>query len=248
MNIVKDARSFLSTHFLEEYIVVQRRLSKTEQLVVDGTCLRFPEGIEADTVRARLNDEEAFINSFMNAVEPGDVVYDIGAQYGMYSVLAHVAASDVFTVAFEPMAGPYYRTRRNLEANDVAGVAIQTALTNDTKDLPSWLQQSGADIRLRDGDSLREERDLPVPSVIKMDIEGAEKYALDGLFETISDETCRTVFVELHPEGCFDMTGYESVGLSDADIDSVKRLLRDAGFSISKIGERDETEFWHAER
>ena len=86
MNIVKDARSFLSTHFLEEYIVVQRRLSKTEQLVVDGTCLRFPEGIEADTVRARLNDEEAFINSFMNAVEPGDVVYDIGAQYGMYSV------------------------------------------------------------------------------------------------------------------------------------------------------------------
>lgn len=249
MPIVDRVRDVASEMFLEEYISVRRRLSDDKNFNIAGNSFTFPAETEATAVGGRLEDERLFVKSFLDELVSGDVVYDIGAQYGLFSVLAGTSTPDASIVAFEPMRGANIRTRLNLAAHNISGTTVQAGLTNAEKELPAWLSNTDVGVdTLTTGDAIRKERGIPQPSVIKMDIEGAEKYALEGLTETLSDENCRAVFIELHPEGCFDAPGYEDVGLTDDEIAAARQLLENAGFRVSEVMKRDEQSFWKAER
>jgi len=137
-----------------------------------------------------------------------------------------------------------------LKANGVSAVAIKAALTDDENNLPEWLSKAELPSKevLKAGDSLRKGRKIPPPKVIKMDIEGAEKFALEGLSETLSNETLRVLFVEIHPQGCFSEypDRFEDVGLTTDEIEALEDQLDRAGFSVTTIHTRDEQKFLKA--
>jgi FkbM family methyltransferase len=141
-----------------------------------------------------------------------DVLFDVGANVGM--VALH-AAKICQTVAFEP--DPSFR--RRLEVNTALNPDRQYALEavaisdsdasillytdGDEGNSPSLVHQRGENesvsVSARSIDSLLAEGRLPHPTVIKLDIEGAEILALRGAKGLLaSPERPRALFIEVH--------------------------------------------------
>lgn len=113
-----------------------------------------------------------------------DVFYDVGANVGFFSLLASYRAAQV--VAFEPAPRNVELLRHNLALNGRLNVTIVQAAVSDSAGKERFatgrsasqgrLGDAGYEVKLVSLDS----QNLPPPSVIKMDIEGAESLALLG--------------------------------------------------------------------
>jgi FkbM family methyltransferase len=129
---------------------------------------------------------------FAQAVLPGAVVYDVGANVGFYTLLAAERAGPAGRVyAFEPLPRNVTLLRQHLALNRVQTVDVREAAASDASGLASFDGQTGPSIgRLKAGGTLRVptvrlddlvfDQGLPPADVIKMDIEGGEFQALHG--------------------------------------------------------------------
>lgn len=216
-------------------------------------------GIEAEVIistsieRKRvenMNREQAIIDMVINRLEEGDIFYDVGANIGIFSLLACKKARDGFVYCFEPHKWNAVRLRENLELNysDNAAVA-EIALFDETGELPleirrkdtgegkSHISWNGDDmVQCKTADSL----DIKPPNIVKIDVEGAEVRVIKGMMEKLSHEDCRNVFIEAHPVKMETWYGDE--------VTDIFRLLSDCHFVISKIMKRGGEVFYHAEK
>ena len=132
---------------------------------------------------------------FVEEVRPGAVVYDVGANAGFFTLLASRLAGPSGSVyAFEPMDRNLRYLREHLQLNAVPNVHIMPIAISDTNgtvrfaaaDDPAMGGLSatgGIEVQSRTIDDLA--ATLPLPTFIKMDIEGAEHAALSGAMETL---------------------------------------------------------------
>jgi FkbM family methyltransferase len=181
-------------------------------------------------------DETDYTRAMLAALRADDVLFDIGANVGL--VCLH-AATKCRTVAFEPDPGFAARLATNIALNperdvDVVNVAVSdrdgivTLYTSGaTGNSPSLVRQRGelqaVEVEGRSLDSLLAEASLPDPTVLKLDIEGAEILALRGAAQLLqSERRPRALFIEVHDAllPAFGSSGEE-----------VLRLVRDAGYA-----------------
>lgn len=123
---------------------------------------------------------------------PGQVMFDLGANVGFYTLLAaRRVGPGGRVVAFEPLEGNVAYLRRHLRRNAVANVEVIQAAVADRPGTARFApHRSNAMGRLSDSgdlevpvvslDALFEAGSLPRPDVLKIDIEGAELRALRG--------------------------------------------------------------------
>ncbi len=161
-----------------------------------------------------LGSEEEFLRGFLAEVRAGDMVFDVGSCLGLYAIPAACAGAQV--VAFEP--DPSFRSAlaRNVELNKltrcirivdwaVADSEGTTTLFTDGTTGPSpslaRVGERGAVVVGTDSlDNAIRRGDLPMPDLVKMDIEGAEILALRGMTGLLTaPDAPRRLFVELHP-------------------------------------------------
>jgi FkbM family methyltransferase len=132
---------------------------------------------------------------FQSRIEPGSIVYDVGANVGYYTLLAAPRAATV--LSFEPVPSIADLLQRHLDLNHITNcVLIRKAVSKSAGEVrfsPTNARNNGSGHFSSDGPlcvqtiSLDEFcRDNPPPSVIKMDIEGAETMALQGAMNTLS--------------------------------------------------------------
>ena len=168
---------------------------------------------EVLSVLHTLRKEGDMIEDFAASIEPDDVVWDVGANLGVFSLLAADRAVDGHVVAFEPFEPTAERLEENVDLSDppapvdIATVALwdepgRTALGLDRDEIgtqtPTVDPRPGQDevsVVQAVGDELVDEG-IPAPDVLKVDVEGAERPVLDGMERTLQD--CRLVFVEDH--------------------------------------------------
>jgi FkbM family methyltransferase len=178
--------------------------------------------------------------ALLELLNPGDVLYDIGANVGWYSLIAarHTRAP---VVAFEPLVDNAAIIRQNARTNRLPVTVVPAAVTNtdgwaafqDNGSLLGRLDKSDspaqADRRARKAASPRlrgvipvpavtldnciGQAGLPAPDVIKLDIEGAEIGALQGMTRTLAEHRPR-LLIELHSTqqevaDLLDAAGYE---------------------------------------
>ena len=159
-------------------------------------------------------EPEAY-RAFSQAVRPGCVVFDIGAHIGTYTILAlQRSTPDGLVVAYEPHFATNVYLRRHLQWNGAAervvlrscccGAKSETGEFYCVPDQPegrnSLLWTEGfAKSRVEVATIDNEVAQLGlVPSVIKIDVEGAEWDVLRGAERTLT--SCRPIlFVSLHP-------------------------------------------------
>jgi FkbM family methyltransferase len=130
--------------------------------------------------------------AFRRSVSRGNVVYDLGANVGFYSLLASVLVGNAGHVySFEPLAANATILRRHVEMNRILNCTVlQAAVTADdgvarldpssSGDL-AHLSETGAEtVSTVALDSLLAAGKIRAPQVMKIDVEGAELQALLG--------------------------------------------------------------------
>lgn len=161
----------------------------------------------------------AWIESCMG---PSDVVYDIGANTGVYALLAaKVHGPDIHVYAFEPAFASFTDLNRNIALNGVAErvTALPYALSDRERLIPFGFRslEAGAamhgsaetagkegesashvlPIVARPLDAVVDGLGLPPPIHVKIDVDGGELKVLAGAARTLADPALQSVMIEV---------------------------------------------------
>jgi FkbM family methyltransferase len=189
--------------------------------------------------------ERPILEDLAASVRRDDVFYDVGANTGLYSCLmADLVDSPV--IAFEPHPENAERLRQNAELNGADVSVFECALADSAGNSElsialdkvgsaghSLVSDEGFDTitvpKVR-GDNFIADESLPAPTVLKIDVEGAEYQVLRGLESTLSRPDCRMVYCETHA----DRLRSQGVSVSD-----VQDELASHGFSVTEVTVRE---------
>jgi FkbM family methyltransferase len=191
--------------------------------------------------------EKAMLAKVLSSIHPGDVFLDVGSNLGLFTIFAgKQIGPDGVVLAFEPETNAHERLLENIRVNGLSNVRPhKTALSQQTgiRHLalgdPEAVSQSahlcddgsgGEVVESTDFDSFVGKMNLPLPQVVKMDIEGHEYAALQGMREALSSPHCRSLFCEVHPRAL----------PSGVAVRDVAGLIRSFGFQVLSIDERFE--------
>jgi len=217
--------SFLDRVRLRLREMLIRRVS-----VADGPDVyRFRCESGGDLWRARtlFEKEPGTVAWIKSDVKPGDVFYDIGANIGLYTVLAgRRVQPGGMVVAFEPHAANAHSLLHNVRENALAGtVRVISSALNDAEGYFDFHYHSAMSSSSQS--QLHEQKDdannsfTPVftelkhatsvdklvrdgvirpPTLVKMDVDGNELLILRGMKETLSGATRpRALQIEMGP-------------------------------------------------
>ena len=173
---------------------------------------------------------------FDRVTRPGDVVFDIGANVGFYTLLAaRLVGPAGKVVAFEPLPRNLAMLERHLAYNSLANVEIVRAAVAERSGSahfaggggPStgYLAAQGTPIDLVCLDDLVADESIRPPNVVKIDVEGAESRVLEG---------GRRTFTTHRPKVILAAHGWEQWTLC-------VRLLESFGYAVTlqRDGARD---------
>ncbi len=188
-------------------------------------------------------DDHYILSALGSIIRPGDVVWDIGSNIGVYStLLAAMTGPNGVVVAFEPDSGASSRLIENARLNGLENIrVVETALGALDEDLllypaaefstgvSTLVTQSGGVasakgvvVTVRTGDSVVRSGDYRAPNVIKIDVEGFEGEVIAGMANVLRDQHCRALICEVH------FSILESRGIPNA-VKVISERLRDAG-------------------
>lgn len=147
--------------------------------------------------------------AFEKMIQPGYVVYDIGANVGYFTLLAAVLTGEKGQVyAFEPLPRNVEFLKKHISLNNLSNVEVIQAAVSDrsgealfefgASTAMGHLSETG-DLRIKlvSLDRMIANGDLITPDVIKIDVEGAEYDVLRGAKNLI--ETSHPIlFLDTH--------------------------------------------------
>jgi FkbM family methyltransferase len=165
--------------------------------------------------RYRGEYEQNFRSAMLACIRPGDCVWDVGANVGLYSELFAVAVGPSGKViSFEPSPDcvTLLEGRLGDRATGASWEIVRAALSDEDGD--AWLsvgdggtfpgnhlaksnEASTVPVRTVRGDSLLVSG-YDAPSVVKIDVEGFEGEVLDGMGSVLDHPSLRAICVEVH--------------------------------------------------
>jgi FkbM family methyltransferase len=164
-----------------------------------------------------LFNEREMLNAVQETLKPGDVFLDVGSNLGIFTIFGAKAVGPQGTVvACEPATSAFNRLQNNIDLNRLNNIKLLKLALSDTRSMKKLLIDDlnalggtlahlsdadgpSEDVRTAEYDSLVEDEGLPIPRVVKMDIEGHEYTALKGMERTLSNPVCGALFCEIHP-------------------------------------------------
>ena len=186
----------------------------------------FPDGTEVRILQGTLRGKKWIIGSgvhgywlgsfeydkrrlFERLIKKGDVVYDIGAHVGFYTILsAELVGATGYVYAFEPLPINFCYLNKHIEINKISNVElIHAAVYSESSRLyikegpessMGQIAQEGdikvESIRL---DDFALKGEVQKPDFIKIDVEGAELHVLEGM-ENIIESFQPTISLATH--------------------------------------------------
>lgn len=159
---------------------------------------------------------------WIDTFRAGDVLFDIGANIGLYTIYA--ATKSIRVVAFEPESQNYALINQNICLNGVGGCVQCVAVAMSDRSGVDYIYVS----RFRPGESMHnfgdaqdwdhrtfepsfqqgslsfsldrflEFQPAPFPTHIKIDVDGIEAKIIDGASRTLGDERLKSLLVEFN--------------------------------------------------
>lgn len=200
--------------------------------------------------RERFKTEKDELRDFVNEIEEDDVVYDIGANTGLYTLFGAKASLDGEVVAFEPYPPNLGLLKQDVARNQLQNVKIVDIALSDSIGSIGFSQPDEDDVGYGSsvietngfegtievptttGDQLIADEEIPAPNVVKIDVEGSEPLVLEGIKKALSTPSCRTVYCEIHLPGINKRPSVDDFGSSAEDIEN---QLRELGFTVERL-------------
>jgi FkbM family methyltransferase len=167
--------------------------------------------------------EKEYLEYFYSILGEDDIIIDIGANIGIFSILASKKVKSGLIFSFEPVGINYKRMLRNIEVNSIQNIKtfnLGLSNQNETLDINVPKQDPGEStlspktctkLFLKNDqkisiekakfilfDQFFEEHMLKKVDIIKIDVEGAEYKVLKGMKNTLISHN-PIVFIELIP-------------------------------------------------
>jgi len=178
-------------------------------------------------------------------IKKGDVVLDIGANIGYYTLIfAKLVGEEGKVFAFEPDPDNFALLKKNIEINGYRNVIlVQKAVSNKTAKIRLYLSEARADVHtIYDSHDGRQSIEIEAVRLddyfknyngridfIKMDIEGAEAGAIQGMPLLLRKNKHLKILTEFLP-----------IALKEFGIDAEDylKLLLKHGFTLYDINQR----------
>jgi FkbM family methyltransferase len=185
--------------------------------------------------------ERPLIEWLKATLRPDDVFWDVGANIGAISLVAAPRCRRV--VAFEPDPRSVQRLTRNLSVNSISNVDVISAALAERNGTSVLYQADGVntgmssiaaagsvhhgavDVRTLTADDFLDARSDLAPTVMKLDVEGAETHVLAGATRVLGSGRLRALVFE-------DRVGAGGEPTTDA----VVSRLTAAGFRVQGLG------------
>ena len=214
---MKSLTRYLKTRSLDRRFSLEPIVIKTP---VPGTGITVAFSVHSwfeyhHRARDSYTGEPDMVEWLKTVLKPGDVLWDIGANVGAYSILAAKLCPGASVISFEPFIPNFAHLWENIAINEVtaqifpvcAGLTDKTAPTAlsivDPRAGSAGHQVGQTDGKLRQaviaarGDDLRTLLGLAAPTVLKLDIDGIEIAAVEGLRDTLRAPGLREVMIEI---------------------------------------------------
>jgi len=189
-----------------------------------GTLKFFCPGKKPEWRAHTLLSKEPETIKWINTFSDADILWDIGANVGIYSLYA--ALRKLTVLAFEPSPSNYYLLSRNIEINkmddrisalciafnditkldsfymantDLGGAHSSFAEAVDWQGKPFTASLKQAMIGFSIDDFVQQFKP-PFPNHIKIDVDGIENKIIKGAENTLSDIRVKSILVELDSE------------------------------------------------
>ena len=184
---------------------------------------------------------------WLNQINKEEILLDIGANVGMYSIYA-ATIRNATVYALEPESQNYSLLNMNIRNNNLDHLAAAYCVGLSDKDSFDYIFMGNLDagdanhavgeplnfelkpfdnhIGFAQGcitfklDTLVETNKLPIPDYIKIDVDGFEHKVIEGALETLKNKKIRSVIIELSPHLPEHMASVE--------------LLQNLGFKFSQ--------------
>lgn len=164
--------------------------------------------------------EPELVDACRELIEPGMVIYDVGANIGYVSMLfAEFTGPEGKVLAFEPLPENAKRIRENVQLNNYKQIDVYENAVIDAERPVSFLRHRSVGMGKALGSAGRADQEYkteltvhgiglddfvinkgnPIPDLIKIDIEGGEVMALPGM-EGILTQNGPILMIELHGE------------------------------------------------
>lgn len=186
----------------------------------------------AETAKARwrvdtLRTKEPETVAWVESMPAGSVFWDIGANIGIYSLLA--ARRGIMTVAIEPLPANYAALCRAILDNGLSETVLPLGMGLSNKNCASFIEFAANEAGNTTGvgqqigvlkttiDSLAHLFELPPPTHIKIDTDGSDFRVLCGAVESL--ERAQSVIIETR------------IGTDERNW--ISGLLTEAGFSMT---------------
>ena|SRR2546425_1011120 len=230
--LIKSINNFIISHLKSNLTYVQGHKmyldsSYSLEFSIDGIW----EPLETDLVKKE--------------IKKGDIVLDIGANIGYYTLIfAKLVGKEGKVYAFEPDPNTFALLKKNIEMNRYGNVVLeQKAVSNKTGKIKLYLSSYSVDNRTYDSGDGRKyievesmrlddyfKNDDEKISVVKMDIQGAEGIAIEGMPMLLEKNEKLKIITEFWPLG-LQRCGTEPRNFS--------KLLEKYGFKLYNINEQE---------
>jgi FkbM family methyltransferase len=193
------------------------------------------------------NTKEPETLDWIEQFKPGETLFDIGGNIGVYSLYAAKRGCNVFT--FEPESQNFSRLVNNVSLNSLTqikpycmGIADKSELSIlylTSLNAGDSQHQVGKKSDLFDREfqqitqgcvvfSLNDlclKQGLPIPDHIKIDVDGLESQIIQGAGEVLKNSKVKTVLIEINK--------------SPDDVYDVQKAIESCGFTLSNTSRRE---------
>jgi FkbM family methyltransferase len=211
---------------------------------------KTPWQLRALEPAGQIGHEKHILELLVSKLSSGDVVCDVGASFGVFAVLLAKAVGPTGKViAIEPEKQTYNLLQENIKINFLTNISSFNIAFGDyngenklflgqVPGASSLMKKPGEGedtqkINVVEGDKLIKENNLPVPKLIKIDVEGYEYAVINGLKNTLLNPKCKIVCCEIHSQ-------FLPNGIKPEDI---LTILKSLGFNNIDSYSRGTTEY-----
>lgn len=217
--------------------------------LVAGRTIQFHVNNPVEMFRLqKFGGEKDQLEALLALLRNDDVLYDVGSSVGAWSIPAAAKASAGKVISFEPDPENRQRLLANYELNGLSNFKIMPIALGDK---PGELElftagayaaspslkpvnkiSTSIKVKIETVDDLIVRQEIPLPTVVKIDIEGAEMMALQGMAKLLrSDKKPRALVLELHPL---------FLPAFDTDLTAIFQFLIENGYIIDKLASRED--------
>lgn len=236
------------------YGTIRYSIADSYTLAISNTEVAFtaPNRTVVRRNKRRFEGERQELIDILEEIEDGDVFFDIGANTGLYTLFAAKRCQSAEVVAFEPYPPNIRLLKRDINRNELENIDVREVALSDSEGNVEFSQPKTDDagygsgsiesdtngsvttveVPARRGDELISHDEIPTPTIVKIDVEGAEPLVVDGIENALSHPDCRLVYCEVHQD---DVEYRPSISDFGVTLSDMKARFEELGFEVEEL-------------